>query len=210
MDKLYWEKYYQQEMAPEEPSRFALYIADEYVAAGRALLELGCGNGRDARFFGSYGTDVTAIDQASAEIKELSAGNRYDNIRFLTADFTRLEETIETYDIVYSRFTLHSVSLEEQHRTLQWSQRALKIGGYLCIEVRGQENSLFGKGQPVDDQPDAFIYNDHYRRFLEKDALDREVADLGLDIITSTEAQGYAPFGGQDDFFIRQISQKTA
>lgn len=208
MDKTYWENYYRQHTAPEEPSRFAQYVADNYITEGQRLIELGCGNGRDAAFFGSKGIQVVAIDQASSEIEELSAHNDNREVEYRSGDFTSLETTEAAYDLVYSRFTLHSITANEQQRTLRWAERALKIGGYLCVEVRGQKNHLFGMGEPVEGQPDAYIYEEHYRRFLNRDDLDREVGMLGLRIVASDEEQGYAPFGNTDDFFIRQVSQK--
>lgn len=92
---------------------------------------------------------------------------------------------------------------------LRWSERALKIGGHLCIEVRGQKNGLFGIGEPVAGEPDAFTYEDHYRRFIEKSHLDRVIDGLGLRVVLSCEERGFAPFNGVDDYFIRHVSQKV-
>lgn len=210
MDKLYWESYYKKHVAPEDPSLFAQHVAEEYVGEGDKLIELGCGNGRDAEFLGSQGVEVTAVDQAASQVEELAANSKHPNVQYQAADFTSLDEQEGEYDAVYSRFTLHSVTSEEQHRVLEWAQRALKIGGYLCIEVRGQKNRLFGLGEPVEGQSDAFVYEDHYRRFLDREVLDQEIGKLGLKIVSSTEERGYAPFGDTDDYFIRHISRKEA
>ncbi len=208
MDKLYWENYYKRHTAPVEPSRFAQFIMGQYVTPGQKLIELGCGNGRDATYFGANGVHVLAVDQAASEVNELNVQNVLPNVHFEAGDFTNLEDGCEGYDVVYSRFTLHSVEKQEQTRTLGWAARNLVDGGYLCIEVRGQKNSLFGKGVPVEGQSDAYIFDDHYRRFLDQSVLDSEVEDLGMHIVESEEAQGFAPYGGEDDFFIRQISRK--
>ncbi len=39
-------------------------------------------------------------------------------------------------DVVYSRFTLHSVDAQGEKRTLKWVYDNLKTGGFFCIEVR--------------------------------------------------------------------------
>ena len=210
MDKLYWENYYKKRVAPEDPSLFAQHVADSYASEGDRLIELGCGNGRDAEFLGAQGVEVVAVDQAVTQVEALTANTRQPNVEYRAADFTNLDEEEGEYDIVYSRFTLHSVMAEEQHRALEWTQRALKIGGYLCIEVRGQKNRLFGLGTQVEGQPDAYVYEDHYRRFLDREDLNQEIGKLGLRIISSTEERGYAPFGDTDDYFIRHISRKEA
>lgn len=208
MDKQYWQEYYKKREAPVEPSPFARFVLSQYVAPGDRLVELGCGNGRDARFFGEYGVRVIAYDQASSEIDELSAGNELEDVRYKSGDFTQLDDDGEGFDVVYSRFTLHSIKAVEQARTLGWAARNLQDGGFLCMEVRGQMNDLYGKGSQVEGEPDAFIYNDHYRRFLDRYELDEQVAATGLSIILSREETGYAPFGGEDNFFIRHISTK--
>ena len=49
MDYKYWNEYYKKNIAPNEPSKFAKDIL-KYLDSGKKLIELGCGNGRDAMF----------------------------------------------------------------------------------------------------------------------------------------------------------------
>ena len=46
----YWNRYYQDGLCPMDPSPFARYAAT-LVEPGRTLVDLGCGNGRDALYF---------------------------------------------------------------------------------------------------------------------------------------------------------------
>ena len=57
----YWNRYYQDGLCPMDPSPFARYAAT-LVEPGRTLVDLGCGNGRDALYFASLGLSVIAID----------------------------------------------------------------------------------------------------------------------------------------------------
>lgn len=105
-----------------------------------SIVELGCGNGRDALFFANKGMNVLAIDQCEEEIKFLS--NKYKNLKniaFRADDFTNLKDSNPPFDIVYSRFTLHSVSKEQETKTLMWAYGNLCPEGYLCIEANGKE-----------------------------------------------------------------------
>lgn len=146
-DEAYWTKYYESGAAPEEPSLFAQYVMKNHASSSDTMIELGCGNGRDARYFASNGIGVIAIDQCASEIEGLIETNgKHENLKYLAADFTDLPESNRKFDLVYSRFTLHSVSSEGQHKTLKWCLRNLAEGGKLCIEVRGQKNELFKKG----------------------------------------------------------------
>ena len=208
MDKNYWESYYKQQNENLEPSLFSRYICEHYATPQKTLIELGCGNGRDAVFFANERLNVTAIDQCEDEIKLLTIKyEQLKNIQFVVGDFSNLPDKEKT-DFIYSRFTLHSVSKEQEQRTLAWSYRNLKVGGYLCIEVRGQKNEIYKLGKKVEDETDAYIYNDHYRRFLNFDYLCIDLQNLGFQIGFSAEEKGFAPFAGQNETYIRVIAKK--
>lgn len=208
-DESYWAKYYKSGAAPHDPSVFAQYVMGKHVHKGHLLMELGCGNGRDAHFFAQNGVNVMAVDQCAAEIDELVKTNgQYHNLRYQAGDFTELADSDNKFDLIYSRFTLHSVSAEGQQRTLDWCYRNLVTGGLLCIETRGQRNELYGKGEPVAGEPDAFIYDNHYRRFVDYDTFKDEIAATGFAIIEGSEQTGFAPFENTDYHFIRIIAQK--
>lgn len=204
----YWASYYQTGQAPTEPSKFAAYISEKYLQNTGQLIELGCGNGRDARYFASLGLGVVAVDICSPEIEVLSDSNTRDNLKFEAGDFTRLPESNSRYDYVYSRFTLHSVDAEGQKRAIEWSSRSLKEGGLLCVETRGQKNELYRMGKPVEGEPNAFIYEDHYRRFEDFEVLQQQIESSGLKILEAAEDKGFAPFGDTDYHFVRVIAQK--
>ncbi len=206
----YWENIYKAGAIPEEPSRFAAHVMQKYAKPRQSLIELGCGNGRDAFFFAEKGADVLALDQCASEIEKLIETNgKHENLRFAAGDFTELEDKDSGgYDIVYSRFTLHSVTAEGQAKTLKWCYRNLAPGGLLCIETRGQKNEIYKKGKPVSGQPDAYIYNDHYRRFVDFKKFVKDIKDIGFTIVESAEETGFAPYKDTDYHFIRIIARK--
>lgn len=207
--KTYWEDFYKSGDAPEEPSLFAEYVLQRYAKVGRKLIELGCGNGRDAHFFAAKGVDVIAVDQCAQEIDHLvSTNGKYPNLHFAAADFTTMPDSNNGgYNLVYSRFTLHSVSAADQTKTLEWSQRNLADGGLLCIETRGQKNELYQKGEPVEGESDAYIHDGHYRRFVDFEQFTEEITDTGLSVIEATEQTGFAHYQDTDYHFIRVIAQ---
>lgn len=81
----YWNRYYQDGLCPMDPSPFARYAAT-LVEPGRTLVDLGCGNGRDALYFASLGLSVIAIDLSDTAIQTLRERGG-DNPRFLCGDF---------------------------------------------------------------------------------------------------------------------------
>lgn len=208
MDFKYWENYYSKHNAELVPSLFAQYVSDLLGDRCAEIVELGCGNGRDSVFFANKGYSVVAIDQCYNEICFLVKQYQcVENLDFRCDDFTSMPDD-KPYDVVYSRFTLHSVSKEQQSMTLRWVFRNLKEGGMLCIEVRGQKNEIYGLGEPVENDEDAFVYNEHYRRFLKLESLCKELESIGFKIDLSVENKGFAPFNGQDETYIRVIARR--
>lgn len=207
-EKTYWTHYYESGAAPEEPSKFAEYVINRYAKTGQRLIELGCGNGRDARYFAANGVNVVAVDQVASEIEELSLNNgQKDKLAYVAADFTDMPDSPNKHDLIYSRFTLHSVTAEGQRNALVWSRRNLADGGKLCIETRGQKNELYKKGEPVAGEKDAYIYNDHYRRFVDFEDFKNEITEVGFKIVEASEDTGFAPFEDTDYHFIRVIAE---
>lgn len=204
----YWARFYRSGKAPEEPSLFAVYVMNNYAYRGAKMIEFGCGNGRDARYFAQKGLYVTATDICESEIENLDRTNRRRrNLQYKFADFTNLPSK-KRFDIVYSRFTLHSVDAAGQQRALEWAFRNLSDNGKICIETRGQKNELYKKGKVVEGEKDAYIYEEHYRRFVNFSKFKKDIQDAGFSIIEAAEDTGFAPYENTDFHFIRIIATK--
>lgn len=204
MDKNYWIEYYKKNLAPHEPSRFALDMI-ERLEKEKSLLELGCGNGRDSIFFAGNGLNVTAIDQAQNAIAELN--QKYAHIEFLADDFVESSLYAEReFDYIYSRFTLHAITKNEQSKVFDNVYNCLKNEGQLLIEVRSTKDIIYGLGERVGDH--EFIYQDHYRRFVDKAELEEELTTKGFKITISEENRGFAPMKDQDPILLRVVAQK--
>lgn len=211
MDKNYWKSIYSKQSEDEKPSPFATYVVENIGVAGKTIIELGCGNGRDAICFANANAaKVEAIDQCDNIIELLQHRfKQVNNLSFTCRDFTQMDDSSGTkYDIVYSRFTLHSVSKEQQHDVISWAFRNLNPSGNLCVEVRGQKNEIFRTGTPVEGEPDAFILNNHYRRFLQFESFCKELEDCHFHIDFAKEQKGVAPYKGQNETYIRVIATK--
>lgn len=208
MDKNYWKNIYSKQSEGEQPSLFARYIVETFDIENKSIIELGCGNGRDAIFFANANAQVTAIDQCDNIIELLAHRfKKVNNLNFKCLDFTSMDDSMN-FNIVYSRFTLHSISKEQEKNVIRWAYRNLMPKGKLCIEVRGQKNEIYQVGIPVDGEPDAFILNDHYRRFLHFESFCKELEDIGFKIEYAAEQKGFAPYNGTNETYIRIIATK--
>lgn len=204
-NRAYWNHYYKNRVCPEEPSPFALYVAT-LVEPGRRMVELGCGNGRDAVFFAGQGLQITALDMSQEAVSQLQ-GRQIPNAEFLCGDFVNSEvHRPDSYDYAYSRFTIHSINLNQEQVLLNNLFRGLRPRGKLFIEVRGVNDPLFGRGRPLDRN--AYFYDNHYRRFIVLDELVDSLERRGFRVEYAQERTGFAPYGNDDPPVIRIVAVK--
>lgn len=206
-DEQYWENYYKQQQDPFKPSLFALWCLGAFIKAQDKVLEMGCGNGRDAVFMANNQVQVTAVDQCQSEIEFLNQTVKNPNLTFKAGDFSRLDD-LGKFDAIYSRFTLHAVSEAQENRVISYASEHLNDGRVFLIEARGTKNEYYGRGIPVAGERHAFIYEDHYRRFLDLEATKQKLIKKGLNIVMADEKTGRAPFKQTDFHFMRIVAQK--
>ncbi len=207
MDKEYWKKYYSSNEVPPTPSPFAIFILENFLNEKETLIEFGCGNGRDSIFFANNNINVIAIDQCKNEINKLKKENHLKNLKFIFSDFTKLD-WIDTFDNIYSRFTLHAIKEEEENSVIDWAKKHLNKDGKILIEARGLKNELFGLGDPVKNEENAFIYDNHYRRFIDLNKIKEKLEKNDFEIILAKEEINFAPFKNENQKFIRIIGIK--
>jgi bifunctional enzyme CysN/CysC len=201
---VHWAKFYASHKAAP-PSPFALACVPRFFA-GSTLLELGCGNGRDAAYFAEQGLRVTALDRSEAAIQACIAGPAGNEAEFLCLDAANVGSLApRRFDVVYSRFSLHAMTREEEDAALAASRDLLSGGGLLCIECRSINDALAREGEVL--SPTERIAG-HYRRFIVLQELVEKLGELGLDIVEQVESQGLAVHGNEDPVVIRVIAQK--
>ncbi len=208
-EKTFWTNFYSSSVITETPSSFAKYVYESFEDLKNvSLLDVGCGNGRDSRYFSAGGFKVTGIDQAVSAVENNKNVSRNDET-YIAGDFTSEEflKTLGLFDLIYSRFTLHSVSKTNASAFLSHSFNMLNKGGILAIEVRSVNSDMYGKGERDKEDPDAWIFG-HYRRFVRKEELSNELEKIGYKIIYNQEQSGWSKYKDDDPVLIRIIAQK--
>lgn len=201
----YWNQYYQNKVCSTQPSPFAQYVST-LVESGKTLVDLGCGNGRDAIYFAGLGLNVVAMDLSDSAIHMLEE-QQVPNARFLCGDFiSHPAHQPGSYDYAYSRFTIHAINQKQESLLLQTMFQALRPGGKFFIEVRSVHDPLYGKGQPV--ERNAFFYDNHYRRFIVLSELTKSLEQCGFRVEYAKEQTGFAPYGNDDPPVIRVVAIK--
>lgn len=204
-DSSYWDQYYQSGVCVTEPSLFAQFVAEK-VNPGETLIDLGCGNGRDAVYFAEQGLEVTAIDLSQKAITELQSRN-LPNTSFQYGDAASpVFHQPGRYHNAYSRFSLHAMTEDHARLLFQRVLQSLRSGGRFFIEVRSVCDPLFGKGEEV--ERNSWIYEAHYRRFIVMEELVEELFKSGFHVTYAEENTGFAPFGQDDPPVIRIVAVK--
>lgn len=183
-----------------KPSRFALFAADHWLKQATDILEIGCGNGRDATWFASNGHRVTGLDLSEKAIAACLL--QQSAAEFVVGDFSEISID-RRFSVIYSRFTLHSVDDETEAGTLDSVSRHLRPGGRFIIEARTIYDELCGRGERISDR--EWIHENHYRRFLEPVEFISRAAEFGFIPEYILMSSGLAPWGDQDPVVIRVV-----
>lgn len=211
-DEEYWNRFYASAVSKDEslssPSLFARTMFQEYMEKDKAVIELGCGNGRDSLWFAKKGLRVTGIDASAVAIKELQSKHLLNNCVFICDDFVTVDSIYQIqYDYCYSRFTLHAINEQQETQILLKAYNMLKKKGYLFIEARSIHDTKFGLGKLV--EKNAYICDGHYRRFIDLSELIAKLENIGFYIVEQKESNQFAPQGGEDTVCIRVVAQKN-
>lgn len=205
-DVEYWNEFYNRDsMTTHFPSEFAKFVM-QYLESGKKLMDIGCGNGRDSLYFADNNLIVTGVDASETAIKKLQ--NRHiDNGLFVCDDFVTCKALYQVqYDYFYSRWTIHAITDVQEAELLNNIYNSLNEDGLLLIEARSINDELYGKGEQVGKN--AFKYNGHFRRFIDKNELKEELESLGFEISYLKEDNGFSRTPESDPTLIRIIAKK--
>ena len=191
LDKKYWNTFYQKHRKKnEQPSAFCIFVLDtlpQYTQNKLLILDAGCGNGRDTYAFAKDGHNVCGIDSCGHLPPDAQ------HVHFATDDFT--VHMKQRYDLIYSRFTFHSINDEQQESFLASIQQP---NTFLCIETRSDKGINTKR-----------IHGDtHYRNFTNIDTLQAQLKAHHFDILFLYEGQDVAVYKDENPVCIRVIAQK--
>ena len=196
----HWDEYYKKDNIPTYPSPFAEYVANK-LSNQQTILEVGCGNGRDATFLASQGHLVTGLDRSAEAIELCKKLYSDDSLEFFFGTITDIEKiNKKKYDLIYSRFVIHAMSLNEEIKTLNMSHKLLNKDGQFFVECRSINDPLSRKGDILSNTERI---EGHYRRFIILEEFKQRLVQVGFKIIKTIESNGLAKFGKDDPVVIR-------
>ena len=103
-----------------------------YIPEGGKILDLGCGSGRDTKFFAEAGYDICAIDASETLCKEATA---YSGVAVKCMRFDELDE-VNVYDGIFACASLLHVPAAELPAIITKIRDAIKPGGVLYASLK--------------------------------------------------------------------------
>lgn len=201
----HWDAYYQGRGIPHLPSQFAVFALAE--VAPSAVVDVGCGSGRDAFFFASQGLTTLGLDGSRSAVELCASKVAGPNVEFMQlnimdASFSdRVSQQVGPTArlLIYARFFIHAITDEEEAFFLSHVSNILRVyDGVLGVEFRTPRDRALNKVTP-----------DHYRRFVDPGALIVRAAGHGLECSYATEGFGMAKFGQDDAYVARLLFKRT-
>ena len=173
----------------------------------KTLIDIGCGNSRDAKYFKSKNIEVTGIDQSSIAIK-LNKEN-YKNIDYFKRKICRKKFNFnkKKFDFLYARFFIHAISLKDESQFLINCKKISKKDSIFLFEFRTTKDPLMKKGIKL--KGNERFYG-HYRRFININQFVKKTEIYGFEILYISQGKNYAKFNKEQPHICRMILKKKS
>ena len=185
-DKDYWHKFYKNNKLIKS-SDFCIFVMN-YFKNNKNIIEVldaGCGNGRDSNhLIQKYKVDGIDNSEFILENKE--------NFNFISDDFVKIDKS--KYDLIYSRFTFHSITNEQHKQFLD----TINTNTYLAIEARSI----------IDKDIDLYYGKTHYRNYIDLQYIKNLLLKNNFDILYIYEGKDIAIYKNENPTCIRIICKK--
>ncbi len=154
----FWDTFYQdkEKNIPffcDSPDEHLVKYMDSEMIQPRNVLEIGCGNGRNAIHLAQKGCTVTAVDlsQQAIDWAKEQADVQNVNITFICENIFNLKLESQNFDYIYDSGCFHHLSPHRRVSYIQFINKYLKNNGYFSISAF-KENGKYGGSALSDKQ----------------------------------------------------------
>lgn len=198
----FWDSFYARQNLELTPSTFAEFLVkNHFIKAGKSLVDIACGNGRDTLYFQKLGLKAVGIDASKSAI-ELNREKVTDHDSFQVVDINDHEGLARFLgsDYVYARFFIHSISDAEQKRFMDFLM-GMKTGAKLLLEFRTDKDPMFKKSSQLSKTEGV---TDHYRRYINFEIFCADLESRGFEVGYRIEADSLS-VRGEDNPYLGRI-----
>lgn len=150
----FWQrKYHEASTHGGEPHKLVKDL-DKYLKPKSAVLELGCGDGRDALYLAESHHQVIACDFSGAALSQFAGAAARLRVEQQSLDITALPYSFaaESFDAVYARLTLHYFPAAVTHNIFAEIARLLRPGGIFLGLFNSHFDSENGTGIRLEER----------------------------------------------------------
>ncbi|MBZ1345537.1 MAG: methyltransferase domain-containing protein [Candidatus Nealsonbacteria bacterium] len=144
-------------------------IADFFIQnlKGQKILDIGCGPGRDAKYFSEHDLEVTGIDLTSNFVK--MASQNVPNAKFIQMDMRNLDFPENTFDGIWACASFLHIPKEDAKNTLLGFKKILKPAGLIYISVKAGTEEKFVQKEEYKGRTKffAFYTEDELKNLIE-------------------------------------------
>jgi SAM-dependent methyltransferase len=203
----YWNQFYRARASSlAVPSQFALFVLGETDDAC-AIVDVGCGTGRDALYFASRGRPVIGVDASVAGVAHCSSLAQENGLdaMFIAApiDSQAIANEVKAAlpqsgpTCVYARFFIHAINDEEEQAFLALASSLCREGDLLAVEFRTLRDAQLAKETGA-----------HYRRYVNPLTFIHRAISHGFSSNYFVEGFGYAKYKNDDAHVARCVLRK--
>jgi SAM-dependent methyltransferase len=172
-DSVFYHQLYANRSEKEARDFIDVLLYELTPAVNAAMLDLGCGAGRHAKYLASKGFNVTGLDLSASSIRTAKKSES-GNLQFATHDM-RDPFGKNCFDYVFNFFTSFGYFKddEENHQVIRNIYQALKPGGLLVLDYL---NVGFAEQHLVAEEAkelDGVVY--HISRWMDKKFLYKKI-----------------------------------
>jgi hypothetical protein len=175
-------------------------------------MDIGCGDGRDARAFGAAGKTVLGVDQSHVGVEharqQAMRAGLAGKVAFEVCDVSDAERfrsllaerrtAVGGPVLFYLRFFLHSIPEEVQETLLGVLAEQAQDGDVLAAEFRTDKDAERTK-----------VHGKHYRRFQSGDEFGKRLYErYGFVVEHEEEGTGLSPYQDEDPVLYRVIARR--
>ena len=160
----YWNSFYKKKSISSE-STFAKFTYRKIKKFKGKILDIGCGNGRDAYFFNKKGFNVLGVDISQKAI-QINSKDKIKNLIFKKFDVGK-DKLKSKFEIIYCRFFVHTLDEMLENKLINIIKSTKKKNTLVFFEFRNYKDKIFGNFKSSDHNKMIEFEKGHLRRIID-------------------------------------------